>query len=347
MNAFRILRHVIGFLALTLFLSHGQATLAQEAVAPGSHDGSPIQLPSQVMGDTRTFWIHLPASYETASQQHYPVVYLLDGERLRVPFTGITDYLTGDVHAHLPDMIVVGIASADRALDFTPTHVPLEQQAPPFKFAESGGGDRYLEFLESELIPWVDHHYRTRPHRLLVGHSLGGLMTIHAASRKESSFQGYLAIDPSLWWDQQSAIDRWENETPSLSNQRLFVATAAHPDNPNYAALDRAQSRFGEWVKTHNTPQIEIRRFPEDDHGSCVIPAMHRGLLFLFPDYKLEVRTVATQPELLTKHFQQFSEVMGSTWAPPEDVIDWFTSFCRDRNDSAAAQAFEAMKLGR
>ena len=60
-----------------------------------------------------------------------------------------------------------------RARDFTPTKTPRE--------ASSGGAAAFLDFLEHELIPFVDHTWRSVPaDRGLLGHSYGGLFAICA-----------------------------------------------------------------------------------------------------------------------------------------------------------------------
>jgi predicted alpha/beta superfamily hydrolase len=52
----------------------------------------------------------------------------------------------------------------------------------------------------------IDRTYRSRPYRVLVGHSLGGLFAVYALMTRPDVFQGYIAISPALWWDDQSLV---------------------------------------------------------------------------------------------------------------------------------------------
>lgn len=70
-------------------------------------------------------------------------------------------------------------------------------------FPTSGQADRFLDFLEKELIPHIDRNYRTYPHRIIAGWSFGGLLATHALIHRPEIFDAYLAISPSLWWDEE------------------------------------------------------------------------------------------------------------------------------------------------
>src|SRR5690606_39393109 len=64
--------------------------------------------------------------------------------------------------------------NVNRERDFTLTK--LKTKRPN----RMGGGRNFLNFIEKELIPFIDKNYRTEPNRILVGHSLGGLLTLNS-----------------------------------------------------------------------------------------------------------------------------------------------------------------------
>src|ERR1700730_10304897 len=81
-----------------------------------------------------------------------------------------------------------------RVRDFTPTKTS--------EAANSGGAAAFLDFLEYELIPFVDRTYRTIPSdRGLLGHSHGGLFAIYALEQQPALFQRIVAASPALSWD--------------------------------------------------------------------------------------------------------------------------------------------------
>ncbi len=67
----------------------------------------------------------------------------------------------------------------------------------------SGGGEKFLELIEKELMPHVDSLYPVEPYKILVGHSCGGLTVINTILNHPNMYKAYVAIDPSMWWDNQ------------------------------------------------------------------------------------------------------------------------------------------------
>ena len=144
---------------------------------------------SKILGEARSVLIRTPASYATGARS-YPVLYLTDGDR-QLPHTAATiDFLTRE--GRMPEVILVGITNTDRTRDLTPTHVDQTAlDGQQFRFPTSGGADKFLSFIETELIPYVEANYRTEPFRILAGHSFGGLFAMHALLSRPRLFNGH------------------------------------------------------------------------------------------------------------------------------------------------------------
>ena len=101
-----------------------------------------------------------------------------------------------------PEMIVVGITNTNRDKDLKPTITNLDGVVD----LNSGGGGNFMNFIENELIPHIDSIYPTAPYRIFSGHSLGGLTVINTLLNNTQLFNAYIAIDPSLWWNNQTLL---------------------------------------------------------------------------------------------------------------------------------------------
>lgn len=123
--------------------------------------GKKETIESEILGEQRVINVYLPPNYEN-SNLNYPVLYLLDGGAHFLHGSASSQFLSRN--GLIPQMIVVGILNVDRNRDFSPTH---EERIPT-----SGGADNFLNFLNDELVPFVDEKYRTSEFNVLMGHSL-------------------------------------------------------------------------------------------------------------------------------------------------------------------------------
>ena len=185
----------------------GTPTVSQGQQAQDLTIGERFTVYSKVLDEDRTVLIALPKGYRH-SDARYPVLYVLDGEFFFYQAQAAVQFLSECTYIRthpIPRMLVVGIVNVDRNRDFTPTHAPVQGE---LRYPTSGGAEKFLKFVQSELIPLIDDRYRTQPYRVLSGWSFGGLFTVHTYLNSPESFSAYLAISPSLWWEQDSVLER-------------------------------------------------------------------------------------------------------------------------------------------
>lgn len=122
-------------------------------------------------------------------------------------------------------MVVVAILNTDRTRDLTPTHV---LDGIYSRYETSGGAENFTAFIGKELMPYIETHYPVAPYRTLIGHSFGGLFVINTLIHHTDMFSAYIAIDPSLWWDDQKLMKQAEHALGEnrFKNKSLYFAIA-------------------------------------------------------------------------------------------------------------------------
>ncbi len=143
-------------------------------------------------------------------------MYLLDGDAHFFSTVGIIQKLSqANGNGVLPEMIVVAIENTNRLRDIVASD-DLNKTNP------------FIDFLSSELIPYIDKNYNTAPYKLLVGHSLGGLTAIDIPTKFPQLFNAYIAIDPSMWYNNEKFLKNTIAQLPkqNMNGKRLFVGTA-------------------------------------------------------------------------------------------------------------------------
>ena len=224
--------------------------LAQERFHEAVSIGTVDSLWSAKLDEYRPYLVYTPPSYADTSStpQRYPVLYLLDGDAHFHSVSGLVQILGTGVNGTfvIPEMIVVAIPNTDRTRDLTPTHTTVGFDGQPTPaFEHSGGNPAFFSFLREELIPRIESRYRTMPYRVFVGHSFGGITTLNALYTIPETFDAYVAIDPSLWWDHEVLLRRAKGYFGSarLEHKALYVAQAntVQPDdtlpNPHFSAI--------------------------------------------------------------------------------------------------------------
>ena len=246
--------------------------------------GDTIQLQSSALKESRTLLVSKPAGYDSGNER-YPVLYLLDGETHFRYTAAIVDFLAAS--DRIPKMIVIGIASGDvrnRTHDLTPpSTAEMDIRFSP----GNGGADTFLSFLADELIPYVDHTYRTRPYRLIVGHSCGGLFGIYALVKHPGLFNGYIAADPSLYWNDQAVVAQAESFVAQTSTlQADFYITATDLSDSIPSEVARFNAALAKSAPAGFRWKFEWMR--QEDHMSIPLPSIYRGLETVFEEWRLQ-----------------------------------------------------------
>ncbi len=165
---------------------------------------------SKILNERRVLNIYLPPSY--VKEKAYPVIYLLDGSANEdfLHIVGLVQFYA--MQYQTPDFIVVGIANVDRKRDFT---FPTDAADLKKEFPTTGGSAKFINFVESELQPYIQSTYSTTETKFIIGQSLGGLLATEILLKKPQLFTHYLIVSPSLWWDNESLL----KNAPALLEQ--------------------------------------------------------------------------------------------------------------------------------
>ena len=296
-------------------------TISGQILSEKIEIGEKLTISSKTLNEVRQILVRLPKDY-TYSDKKYPVLYVLDGEFFFHQANSVVNFLSECSYIYnnpIPEMIVVANVNVDRNRDYTPTYAP--NQRGNLYYPTSGKADKFLDFLEIELIPEIDNNYRTQPFRTLAGWSFGGLFTIYTFANKPELFSAYLAISPSLWWDEDMYVSKFDSifKNHQFSNKKLTITCGT---------LEGGD--IGRSVRDGFVPKIR-KRIPDDfqfsfveipDEGHTFVPykALYDGLASVFSDFPMPFERVNQGYDSISKYFSELSEKYGyeikvSEWA--------------------------------
>jgi len=257
---------------------------------------------SNVLGESRDIYIQIPDNYHDNIIKQYPVAYILDGEVFLPTVNNVLNFYSG---GFMPEMVLVGISNAKhRTRDLTTSKTTTNYGMPYNE--ENGEAINFLKFIEEELIPYVESQYRVTNYKTFIGHSYGGLFTIYTLLNRPNLFSNYIAIDPSLDWDNQKLLTEAEAKLSSYNYQgkSLFMSLGGQlhmqdpnvtidnvmQDKSNFTLFARSNLAFSEIVKQNknNGLYFDWKFYPKDLHGTIAFPSIMDGLISVFDWYQME-----------------------------------------------------------
>jgi len=250
----------LGALAFFVFAAAGAA----EKAAPLAI-GETFTLQSKVLGETRRINVYLPPGYAEAPDKRFPVLYMPDGGLAE-------DFL----HGTLRPFVLVGIENTERRRDLTgPTQNEEDRKIAP----RVGGSATFRKFLRHELMPDVKARYRTTDVTAIVGESLAGFFVVETFLLEPDLFDTYIAIDPSLWWNDgslvKSAAERLRVQ--SKSTKALWFASSLEQRGD---WIDR----FASAVQANAPPGLQWHYEPmqQERHSTIYHPAAIKAFRAVF-----------------------------------------------------------------
>lgn len=233
-------------------------------------------------------YISYPESYKDSTTKKYPVLYLLDADYSFAIAKNIADHLSQ--RNHLKEIIIVGIAYAgpnkyriNRTRDYTPVNSKENVGFTEIQEQYSGGGVNFSNFIEKELIPFIDKEYRTTDFRALTGHSYGGLFSSWTMLTKPNLYNGYIIVSPSLWYNNKMMFNIKDN-LHQIKNKTKVYCTVGDREVNNQWNMPEDLKRFVEKLKYRDIKNLEVKLEigQNETHNSIFPSAMSNGLRYVF-----------------------------------------------------------------
>ena len=270
--------------------------------------GKTVTLRSKVLNEDRNIFVYTPIGYNRI-QDRYPVLYVLDGEANFFFSAAVVNFLSRN--GRMPKTIVIGIPNTNRTRDFTPS---VDDNTP-----DSGGANNFLNFLQDELIPYIDANYRTQPFRTLCGHSLYGMFSIYTLFTKPNMFNAHIAISPYLMYDSEYVIKQVESvlEQQSIFNNFLYMTVGNEPGYFN--SLNKMSKLLSK--KTRQL-QWKYNKQKNEDHGSAPLKSLYEGLEFIYAGWRVPGEVAAQGIDAIKKHYTDLSLKYGYSIEIPEAFLN-------------------------
>src|SRR5215813_1626122 len=284
---------------------------------PASRGGNALsfQISSSILKETRRILVVLPESYSrTAAERRYPVTVIVDGEYLIAPIAAVSDELSRN--GQIPESVIVGIENVGGA-DWLASNKKRVYDLTPPGLSVSGssrneGGDRFLDFIEQELLPALDRQFRTAAPRAFVGVSSGGILATYAAATRPT-YRAVVSLDAPVHLD-----NNWL--------AKKLTERAAAPFAPvRYASLE---AKFG-WLdaawnalvaKAPASWSLYREKFKLEGHETMQMLGAYLGLRQVFKDYSRFAAPESPTTSILP-YYAKVGASLGASVLPPKKLL--------------------------
>lgn len=163
-------------------------------------------LSSQILRESIKYSVYLPADYETATDSHYSVVYMLHG-------LGDNNNSWNGSYLHANSEI-----NAMEGEGLSKMIYVFPQGYASYYCNFYDGSYNYMDMFVNELIPLIDKEYRTIPdkqHRAITGYSMGGFGACALAEKHPEMFEACAPLSMSVrtdWQYMEESQSGWENQ---------------------------------------------------------------------------------------------------------------------------------------
>ncbi len=317
-------------------------------------------LPSKILDQQRKVWIHIPNSNggnENTSKERYPVIYLLDGNENFNNVVSITEFMSSA--GLCPPTIVVGVLHPNRMTDLT---FGTDKGMPNVV----GNGEKFMQFMEKELMPYIETNYPTASYKIFIGHSVGGLTVMNTLLQNQNLFNAYVSLDAALWWNNQKIVTEAKTalENKNYKKKTLFMALAnrmekgmdtlqVQNDTSEGTELIRSNLEFIKIINKTKTNQLRFQHkfYENDDHSSVRLIGEYDALRFIFDYYKLKLyNSQLDDPNfkldsLFVSHYKNVSDLIGYLVKPDERQVNGLAYYMLSKKHYSRAEALFKLNI--
>jgi predicted alpha/beta superfamily hydrolase len=287
-------------------------SLAQE-------DGDPVSIGtyrkfhSKTLNEDRTLLVNLPRGYDETTNS-YPVLYILYGGNPQGYFAEAVHIVERlNEASRIPDMIIVGVKSADRYRDCLPIN----------RNGEPGGADNFLKFFIEELIPFVDQSYRTKDFRILLGPQAGAAFSVYALMEDPELFRVNIATNP--FWIRANReymltkTNDFFSKEGSLDNFLFMTSNTSGDNDTTMEYLQKFKTAVEKGKKRNFT--LTINQLQKREVGIISSPGLRKGLETFFQEYRFPAEIQIDGLEDLKQYYQNLSQKYGYEVDIPEFTL--------------------------
>lgn len=270
------MKHVTHIILGTLFLLNC-------APKPIYNDSIPIfdhfTISSKQVNEVRVINVWTPPAYNPLADR-LPVLYMPDGG-IKEDFPHVANTLAKLIENNeIPPYILVGIENTERGRDLTGESIVKDHEK--YAIPMTDGAKYFRSFIRKELMPEIAKRYHTNDKKGIIGESLAGLFVMETFFLMPESFDFYIAMDPSFWWNGNALVNDAEAYLDVLPERgtKLWFAGSSAEDISKYT------NQLAEKLEKNNSDKLfwKYSDEPKEKHNTIYRATKEKALIWSLND---------------------------------------------------------------
>ena len=176
---------------------------------------------------------------------------------------------------------MVGIENTERGRDLTGASSVRKHEK--YKIPMDDGAKNFRAFITDELVPEINNQYRTSSKKGIIGESLAGLFVIETFILQPESFDFYIAMDPSLWWNKNFLVKNSVDYLEALTTRttKLWFAGSSAKD------ISKHTKKFSKILEKENFDSLiwKYSDEPGEKHNTIFRATKEKALIWIMNNH--------------------------------------------------------------
>lgn len=237
-----------------------------------------IKLNSKELNQEREIFIYTPSYYDENIYEKYNVVFVFDSQnKSYFDLAHSALFFANENDTNNPH-IVIGIPALwnedpDNFYNRNSDFLPKPKHDTQNWFYGQANFENFFNFIDKELIPYVNDNYRTLPNRVFIGHSLSASFVLKAFITNPDISKGYFVISPNIIYDKERLVNEVSNLKANKLNKFIYFSHVEEDDG--FVLSNSGVKKIENKLKT--VTHFEIDSLSNKTHHSTFLPSLVNG----------------------------------------------------------------------
>lgn len=220
--------------------------------------------------------IYTPPTY-TLDTTNYPLLVLTDGFYALNMASSIFDLMA--VFNSIEEAVIVGI-------DYPETdHVRLQRNRVRDMFPvavdgwePSGKADSFVNFIQNQLLPFLNNNFRINGDKCFYGHSAGGVLASYMLIKYPELFNRYIIGSPAYWWANAAIISALDEKEELNLNQTTHIYTFMGSSEGEKSIAMWREFNKGILIKGGDLLTLDNKLYEKEGHMGSIVKGLPDAL---------------------------------------------------------------------